>query len=71
MAAQHIHGSANAPNVEDIMALLDDCISDKEDLIKFIDSLICTSNPAILPAIHKMLLLLDSIFMRVVSNTQT
>ena len=31
------------------MGLLDDSISDKEHLIKFIDSLIRTSNPIILP----------------------
>ena len=45
----HLAWLANAPNVEDIMALPDDSVSDKEDLIKFIDSLICTSNPTILP----------------------
>ena len=37
------------PMLKKLWHLPDDTISDKEDLIKFIDSLICTSNPAILP----------------------
>ena len=48
----HIHGLAwlaNAPNVENVMALPNDQISEREQLINYIDSLICTSNPAILP----------------------
>ena len=47
----HIHGLAwlhNAPNVEEILASPSNT-SQKEELIKFIDSLVSTSNPAELP----------------------
>ena len=47
----HIHGMAwlhNAPNVEEILASPSN-ISQKEELIKFIDSLVSTSNLAVLP----------------------
>ena len=47
----YIHGLAwlhNAPNVEEILASPSNT-SQKEELIKFIDSLVSTSNPAVLP----------------------
>ena len=48
----HIHGMAwisGAPNVENIMALPDSDVEQKEELIRYVDSLISTSNPAVLP----------------------
>lgn len=49
----HIHWLAwmnNAPNVEEILTSSDECSSSrKEDLIKYIDSLVTTFNPAVLP----------------------
>jgi len=48
----HIHGLAwiaNAPNVEEILTSDGNRISNKEQLIKFIDSIVTTNNPALLP----------------------
>ena len=48
----HIHGLAwlpNAPDVQQILSLPGIQNTNKEDLIKFIDGLISTCNPAVLP----------------------
>ena len=47
----HVHGLAwlsNAPNVEEVLASHDN-LSQKQDLLRFIDSLVSTTNPAVLP----------------------
>ena len=48
----HIHGMAwlsGAPNAESIIALPDSDVEQKEELIRYVDSLISTSNPVVLP----------------------
>jgi len=48
----HIHGMAwlsGAPNAENIMALPDSAVGQREELIRYVDSLVSTWNPAVLP----------------------
>ena len=49
----HVHGLAwlsGAPNMEQIVAPADGAGTTKEELIKYVDKIVTTLNPAILPA---------------------